>query len=91
MYIVDVSFMYIVDVSFENILYFLEKGNISVDTAFQGNNNWEKCRVGGYGVGVGGTGLPERVLEGLQSLSKLETTLGKLDFDVNPLFESCRC
>jgi hypothetical protein len=51
MYIVDVSFMYIVDVSFENILYFLEKGNISADTAFQGNNNWEKCGVGGYGVG----------------------------------------
>ena len=40
-YIVDISFMYIVDVSFEHIMYFLEKGNISVDMAFQGNNNWE--------------------------------------------------
>jgi hypothetical protein len=42
--------MYIVDISFENILYFLEKGNISVHTAFQGNNNQEKCRVEGYRV-----------------------------------------
>jgi hypothetical protein len=70
MYIVDVSLMYVVDISFEN---FLAKVNIKVDTAFQGNNYWEKCGVGGYRVG--GYGLPERVLEGPQSLSMLVTTL----------------
>jgi hypothetical protein len=35
---------------------FLEKGNININTALQGNNNQEKCGVGRYRVGGGGMG-----------------------------------
>ncbi len=49
------SFMYIVNVVLctlsmlvsKKILFFLAKVNINVDTAFQGNNCWEKCGVEG--------------------------------------------
>jgi hypothetical protein len=43
--------MYIVDFSIKKVLCFLAKVNISVNTAFQGNNYQEKCWVGGYRVG----------------------------------------
>ena len=44
------SFMYIVDVSIKKVLCFFAKVNINLDTAFQGNNGWEKCWVEGKGV-----------------------------------------